>query len=63
MPYGLVNAPSIFQSYMNEFFREYLNQGRTIPNTFLRLSNGSASIISNSRLRNAFLQTAIQFFR
>ncbi len=25
MPYGLVNAPSVFQGYMNEVFREYLH--------------------------------------
>lgn len=26
MPYGLVNAPSVFQGYMNEVFREFLHQ-------------------------------------
>ncbi len=26
MPYGLVNAPSVFQSYINEVFREYLHR-------------------------------------
>ncbi len=26
MPYGLVNAPSILQGYMNEVFREYLHR-------------------------------------
>ncbi|KAL0169271.1 hypothetical protein M9458_033867, partial [Cirrhinus mrigala] len=26
MPYGLVNAPSVFQSFMNEVFREFLHQ-------------------------------------
>ena len=25
MPFGLCNAPGIFQSYINEFVREYLN--------------------------------------
>lgn len=26
MPYGLANAPSVFQGYMNEVFREFLNR-------------------------------------
>lgn len=26
MPYGLSNAPSVFQSYMNEILCEYLNK-------------------------------------
>lgn len=26
MPYGLVNAPSVFQGFMNEVFQEYLHQ-------------------------------------
>ncbi|KAL2086105.1 hypothetical protein ACEWY4_017164 [Coilia grayii] len=26
MPYGLANAPSVFQGYMNEVFREYLHR-------------------------------------
>ncbi|KAI2644548.1 Transposon Tf2-6 polyprotein [Labeo rohita] len=26
MPYGLVNAPSVFQSFMNKVFREFLHQ-------------------------------------
>ncbi|MGL5583251.1 MAG: reverse transcriptase/ribonuclease H family protein, partial [Cetobacterium sp.] len=26
MPYGLSNSPSVFQNYMNEIFREYLNK-------------------------------------
>uniref|UniRef100_A0A8C2AU46 Gypsy retrotransposon integrase-like protein 1 n=1 Tax=Cyprinus carpio TaxID=7962 RepID=A0A8C2AU46_CYPCA len=26
MPYGLANSPSIFQSFMNEIFRDYLHQ-------------------------------------
>ncbi len=26
MPYGLVNAPSVFQGYINEVFREYLHR-------------------------------------
>ena len=26
MPYGLSNAPSVFQGFMNEVFRDYLNQ-------------------------------------
>ncbi len=26
MPYGLVNAPSVLQGYMNEVFREYLHR-------------------------------------
>lgn len=26
MPYGLSNSPSVFQNYMNEIFREYLNR-------------------------------------
>lgn len=26
MPFGLSNAPAVFQSYMNEVFREYLNR-------------------------------------
>ncbi len=26
MPYGLVNAPSVFQGYMNEVFRDYLHR-------------------------------------
>lgn len=26
MPYGLANAPSVFQAFMNEVFREYLHR-------------------------------------
>lgn len=26
MPYGLANAPSVFQGVMNKVFREYLNK-------------------------------------
>ncbi len=26
MPYGLVNAPSVFQSFVNEVFKDFLNQ-------------------------------------
>ncbi len=26
MPYGLANAPAVFQSFINEIFRDLLNQ-------------------------------------
>ncbi|KAK3542360.1 hypothetical protein QTP86_025865 [Hemibagrus guttatus] len=60
MPYGLVNAPSVFQDFMHEVLREFLHSSITSPLTSL-LRNKPKSLTWNPAATQAFTKLKTAF--